>query len=78
MKFFGFRFGRTRARQAEGGEPPKSGGVLNALQRCQLVGADLDLTRESRWDEWFKNGPHVSNDFMKEREQPLAEDREPL
>jgi hypothetical protein len=27
------------------GEPPKKGGVLAALRRSPLVGADLDLTR---------------------------------
>lgn len=27
------------------GEPPKKGGILEALRRSPLVGADLDLTR---------------------------------
>jgi antitoxin VapB len=31
-----------------------------------------------RWDDFFENGPHVSDDFMNERVQPLAEKREPL
>src|SRR3978361_2349952 len=31
-----------------------------------------------RWDELFLNGPRVSEDFMVEREQPPAEEREPL
>jgi antitoxin VapB len=31
-----------------------------------------------RWDDWFLNGPHVSEDFMIDREQPAAEEREPL
>ena len=31
-----------------------------------------------RWDEFFVNGPRVSNDFMTERDQPRAEEREPL
>jgi antitoxin VapB len=31
-----------------------------------------------RWDDWFLNGPHVSEDFMIDREQPTAEEREPL
>ena len=29
-----------------GGEPPRVGGILAALRRSPLVGADLDLTRE--------------------------------
>ena len=27
------------------GEPPKKGGILAALRRSPLVGADIDLTR---------------------------------
>jgi len=30
-----------------------------------------------RWDELFRNGPHASEDFMVEREQSAAEQREP-
>ncbi|MCT7662653.1 antitoxin [Shinella kummerowiae] len=29
-----------------------------------------------RWDDLFQNGPRVSDDFMSEREQPAAEERE--
>jgi hypothetical protein len=28
------------------GEPPRKGGILDALRRSPLVGADLDLTRD--------------------------------
>jgi antitoxin VapB len=31
-----------------------------------------------RWDDLFLNGPRVSEDFMAERKQPPAEEREPL
>lgn len=31
-----------------------------------------------RWDDFFKNGPWVSEDFMDEREQPPAQEREPF
>jgi antitoxin VapB len=31
-----------------------------------------------RWDDLFQNGPRASSDFMAEREQPPAEEREPL
>lgn len=41
-------------------------------------GADLNRTRKNRWDDFFKSGPHVSDDFMQEREQPAAEKREPF
>jgi antitoxin VapB len=31
-----------------------------------------------RWGDLFVNGPRASEDFMIEREQPPAEEREPL
>ena len=34
------------ARRVSDGEPPRVGGVLAALRRSPLVGADLDLARE--------------------------------
>ncbi|WP_439397053.1 hypothetical protein ACRQ5Q_08425 [Bradyrhizobium sp. PMVTL-01] len=39
--------GRLRriVQQAVSGEPTKRGGILTALRRSPLVGADLDLTR---------------------------------
>jgi len=36
---------RRTVRQAVSGEPRKPGGILAALRRSPLVGADLDLTR---------------------------------
>lgn len=32
----------------------------------------------NRWDDFFLNAPKVSDDFMSERDQPAAEEREPL
>jgi antitoxin VapB len=31
-----------------------------------------------RWDDLFLDGPRASDDFMRERQQPDAEEREPL
>jgi antitoxin VapB len=31
-----------------------------------------------RWDDFFAHGPHVSDDFMKERVQPPLDKRKPL
>jgi antitoxin VapB len=31
-----------------------------------------------RWEDWFENGPSVSEDFMTDREQPPLQEREPL
>ncbi len=36
---------RATLRLTISGEPPKKGGILNALRRSPLVGADLDLNR---------------------------------
>lgn len=36
---------RGLVRQTIAGEPPPKGGILAALRRSPLVGADLDLTR---------------------------------
>jgi virulence-associated protein VagC len=34
------------------------------------------LKSKNPGDDFFKNGPRVSDDFMTEREQPPAEERE--
>jgi antitoxin VapB len=31
-----------------------------------------------RWDEFFVDGPRVSEDFMSERDQPPVQERQPL
>jgi hypothetical protein len=36
---------RATVNQTISGEPPKTGGILAALRRSPLVGADLDLSR---------------------------------
>ena len=36
---------RATVRRTVFGEPPKKGGILKALRRSPLVGADLDLNR---------------------------------
>jgi len=36
---------RAAVSQTIAGEPPKKGGILAALRRSPLVGADLDITR---------------------------------
>lgn len=36
------------------------------------------VPKGKRWDDWFLSGPHVSDDFMMDREQPAVEAREPL
>jgi hypothetical protein len=67
MTLFGFRLRRTKVRPSNG-EPPKKGGIAEAVRRSPLVGADIDLSRKNRWDDLFYNGPRVSADFMSDRE----------
>lgn len=38
---------RAVVTESMGGEPPRKGGILAALRRSPLVGADLDLSRSS-------------------------------
>src|SRR6266851_1998574 len=38
----------------------------------------LIVPQGRRWDDLFQQGPRASDDFMAEREQPQAEEREPL
>jgi antitoxin VapB len=38
----------------------------------------LIVPKGKRWDDFFLGGPHFSDDFMAEREQPAAEECEPL
>lgn len=38
----------------------------------------LIVPQGKRWDDLFENGPRVSEDFLAEREQPAAEEREPF
>lgn len=36
------------------------------------------VTKGRRWDDLFRHGPRATEDFMAERQQPAAEDREKL
>ena len=38
----------------------------------------LIVPKGGRWDDLFQSGPRASEDFMTERKQPEAEEREPL
>jgi antitoxin VapB len=38
----------------------------------------LIVPQGKRWDDLFQNGPRATDDFLAEREQPRAEEREPL
>ena len=51
---------------------------VHQVDILKLGHSRLIVPRGRRWDDWFADGPRVSDDFLPEREQPAAEEREPL
>ena len=51
---------------------------VHQVDVIRLGSARLITPVGRRWDEFFVNGPQVSDDFMNERDQPSAEEREPF
>jgi antitoxin VapB len=51
---------------------------VHQVEVIRLGNARLITPVGRRWDEFFVNGPQVSDDFMSERDQPSAEERDPL
>ena len=50
---------------------------VHQVEVIRLGNARLITPVGRRWDEFFVNGPQVSDDFLNEREQPSAEERDP-
>jgi antitoxin VapB len=60
---------------------PKAVAFPEGVHQVEIikVGESLIITPVGRrWDDFFLNGPRVSDDFMNDREQPPPEEREPL
>jgi antitoxin VapB len=60
---------------------PKAVAFPDDVQQVDILkigSARLIVPKGKRWDDFFLGGPHVSDDFMVEREQPPADEREPL
>jgi antitoxin VapB len=51
---------------------------VHQVEVIRLGNARLITPVGRRWDEFFVNGPQVSDDFMSERDQPSAEEHDPL
>jgi antitoxin VapB len=49
---------------------------VHQVDILKIGNARLIVPKGKRWDDWFLNGPRVSDDFMEEREQPGTEERE--
>lgn len=60
---------------------PKAVAFPEGVRQVEIIkvgNARLITPVGCRWDEFFLNGPHVSDDFLNDREQGIAEEREPL
>jgi antitoxin VapB len=51
---------------------------VHQVEVIRLGNSRLITPVGQRWDEFFVNGPPVSDDFISERDQPSAEERELL
>ena len=51
---------------------------VHQVEILKIGRSRLIVPKGKRWDDFFLSGPRVSDDFMAEREQPAAEEREPL
>jgi antitoxin VapB len=51
---------------------------VHQVEIIRLGNSRLIVPVGRRWDEFFENGPRASDDFMRERDQPPAQEREPL
>lgn len=51
---------------------------INKVDILKIGRSRLIVPQGKRWDDLFQNGPRLSEDFMVEREQPAAGEREPL
>jgi antitoxin VapB len=51
---------------------------VHRVEILKLGRSRLVMPEGERWDDFFLGGPHVSEDFLAERIQPAAEDREPF
>lgn len=51
---------------------------VHEVEVTQIGNARLITPVGKRWDDLFLSGPRASADFMEQRDQPAAEEREPL
>jgi antitoxin VapB len=60
---------------------PKEVAFPEGVHRVEIIAmgnSRLIVPEGKRWSDFFENGPRVSEDFMSERDQPEADEREPL
>jgi antitoxin VapB len=52
--------------------------TVREVEIIKLGGSRLIVPVGCRWDDFFRDGPSVSEDFIQNREHPVTERREPL
>ncbi|MGH7101494.1 MAG: type II toxin-antitoxin system VapB family antitoxin [Acetobacteraceae bacterium] len=60
---------------------PKSAAFPKGVREVEILkigNSRMIVPKGRRWDDYFLQGPGASADFMRERGQPPAEEREPL
>ena len=67
----------SRPRSPGLGRRPRSGTAVKQVDIIRLGRARLIVPAGEAWDSWF-DGDGVTDDFITEREQPLAQEREGL
>jgi antitoxin VapB len=71
-----FRTNRTQAVRI-----PKELAFPDSVKEVEITREGDRLTvvpKHTSWTEFFLHGPHVSEDFLADREQGEAEEREPI
>jgi len=53
-------------------------GDVHQVDIIKIGRSRLIVPQGKRWDDLFLIGPRVNEDFMSEREQPVAEERDPF
>ncbi|TAL80728.1 MAG: antitoxin [Beijerinckiaceae bacterium] len=51
---------------------------VHQVDVLRIGGSRLIVPHGRRWDDLFDNGPRLDKEFMTDREQPAAEEREPF
>lgn len=51
---------------------------VREVEILKIGNSRVIVPKGRRWDDFFLHGVRISDDFMRKREQPPAEEREPL
>lgn len=60
---------------------PKSAAFPKGVREVEILkvgNSRMIVPKGRRWDDYFLHGPGATEDFMRERDQPPADEREPF